>query len=404
MDSSVSKINALAESLSTSIKTFLVEENNVNTTVQNIGDFILYLQGQYSNTSKYKSVESDIIKYLESYDFKRGHNFDVVKHCCDILPNIEGKIAQMSQMAKSVHKRPDRYGLTVCVNDCVNFTRYCAEEMAMGEVDKVLTKSSTLIQKLQKVIDAFRKEDDLLKDINLMLKEQNQLLRRYPAYEKELSLFLSSYPHENNIDMQYVKQRLQDLSAIDKKFIELKEAIDLITKYADRHEKKNIVSKSKIILEQGTKDLIYADLYRVNDFVVKALTRINEMKKEFQKEKRGVSALYKELQANTVDMWQEDSERIRIYIKQIMDKKTCYVDFSMDNLIAQKSSAIQKKKSDIQNIILKYHWLKRSRYQQQILNLSKAGVSYDRFIQGINNIKSSRGFITKLYELIFYNK
>lgn len=404
MDLNINKINAFTESINSSIKTFLVEENNLNTTVQNVGDFIVCLQRQYSNISKYKSVETDIINYLESYDFKRGNNFDVVKHCCDVLPNIEGKIAQMNQMVKSVHKRPDRYGLTVCLNDCVNFTRYCAEEMTMGEVDKVLVKASALIQKLQQVIVAFRKEDDLLKDINLMLKEQSLLLQRYPAYEKELRLFLSSYPHENNIDMQYVKQRIQDLSAIDKKFMELKEETETITKYADRYEKKNIVSKSKVILEQGSKNLIYADLYRVNNFIIKALTRINDMRKEFQKEERDVSDLYKKLRANIVDMWQEDTERMCMYIRQIMDKKICYVDFSMDNLIAKKTSAVQKKNLDIQNIILEHPWLKRSRYRQQILNLSKAGVSYSQFSQGINDIKSNRDFITKLYELIFYSK
>ena len=404
MDLNINKINAFTESINSSIKTFLVEENNLNTTVQNVGDFIVCLQRQYSNISKYKSVETDIINYLESYDFKRGNNFDVVKHCCDVLPNIEGKIAQMNQMVKSVHKRPDRYGLTVCLNDCVNFTRYCAEEMTMGEVDKVLVKSSALIQKLQQVIVAFRKEDDLLKDINLMLKEQSLLLQRYPAYEKELRLFLSSYPHENNIDMQYVKQRIQDLSAIDKKFMELKEETETITKYADRYEKKNIVSKSKVILEQGSKNLIYADLYRVNNFIIKALTRINDMRKEFQKEERDVSDLYKKLRANIVDMWQEDTERMCMYIRQIMDKKICYVDFSMNDLIAKKTSAVQKKNLDIQNIILEHPWLKRSRYRQQILNLSKAGVSYSQFSQGINDIKSNRDFITKLYELIFYSK
>lgn len=404
MDLNINKINAFTESINSSIKTFLVEENNLNTTVQNVGDFIVCLQRQYSNISKYKSVETDIINYLESYDFKRGNNFDVVKHCCDVLPNIEGKIAQMNQMVKSAHKRPDRYGLTVCLNDCVNFTRYCAEEMTMGEVDKVLVKASALIQKLQQVIVAFRKEDDLLKDINLMLKEQSLLLQRYPAYEKELRLFLSSYPHENNIDMQYVKQRIQDLSAIDKKFMELKEETETITKYADRYEKKNIVSKSKVILEQGSKNLIYADLYRVNNFIIKALTRINDMRKEFQKEERDVSDLYKKLRANIVDMWQEDTERMCMYIRQIMDKKICYVDFSMDNLIAKKTSAVQKKNLDIQNIILEHPWLKRSRYRQQILNLSKAGVSYSQFSQGINDIKSNRDFITKLYELIFYSK
>ena len=202
MDSNINKVDVLAESVSASIKAFLIKENNVSTTVRSIGDFIVYLQGQHARISKYKSVESDIINYLETYDFKRKNTFDVVRRCCDTLSIIEGNIAQMSQMVAFVHKRPDRYGLASLVNSCMDFTGYCAEKMTMREVDEALGNSSTLIRRLQQAIDAFRQEDDLLKEIKLILKEHNCLLRNYPAYANELKLFLSSYPHENHVDMQ----------------------------------------------------------------------------------------------------------------------------------------------------------------------------------------------------------
>ena len=402
MDLNGSKIKVFAESINTSIKTFLVEENNINTTVKSVGDFIVCLQGQYPYISKFKSVESDIIKYVEVYDFKKKNSFDIVKQCCETLPNIEGRIAQMSQMSKSVHKRPDRYGLVASINSCVNFTKYCAENMTMGDIDNALNESSALIQRLQQVIDAFRQEDDLLKEINLILKEHKLILQNYPAYEKELKIFLASYPHENKVDMQYIKQHLHDLLAIDKKFTEIKKAIELISKYADRHKKKQIESKSRTILKQGTKNLVYSDLYRVNDFINKALQRIEEVKKDFRNEERIVQSYYKELQSNTVNMWSEDLDHICTYVKHILDRGACFVDFSVDDLIKKKNYAIQKKSSDIQNIYSKYHWLKRKRYQQQFLNITRVGISHSKFIEGINDIKSNRSFITKLYEFIFF--
>lgn len=402
MDLNNSKINGFAESIKASIKTFLVEENNINATVKRIGDFIVYLQGQHSYITRFKSVESDIIKYIDTYDFKESHSFEIVKHCCDSLPNIEGRIAQMSQMGNSMHRRPDRYGLEAIINSCVNFTKYCAENMTMGDTDKALKESSVLFLRLQQVFDAFRQEDDLLKEINLTLNEHKLLLQNYPAYEKELKEFLSSYPHENNMDMQYIKQHLHDLATIDRKFSELKNAIELISKYSDRHNKKQIESKSKTILEQGTKNLIYSDLYRVNELISKALQRIDEVKKGFRNEARIVQSHYKELQSNTVDMWKEDLDNIRTHIGHIIERGTCFVDFSVDELIRQKDSAIRKKSSDIRNIYSKYHWLKRKRYQQQILNITRIGVSYCTFIEGIKNIKSNRSFMSKLYEIIFY--
>lgn len=402
MDLNINKINVLAKSIGTSIDTFLVEENNFNAAARNIGDFIVYLQGQNSHISKFKSIEADIVKYLDTYDFKQSGSFDAVKYCCNALSAIEWEIDRMEQMIKSVYKRPDRYGLASCVKSCVDFTRYCTEKMTMGDIDKALNESSTLIQRLRQVIDAFRKEDDLLKEINLTLKEHKPLLQNYPAYEKELKVFLAHYPHENNVDMQYIKQHLHDLLAIDKKFSEIKKAIELISKYADRHNKKQIESKSRTILEQGTKNLVYSDLYRVNDFINKALQRIEDVKKDFRNEERIVQSHYKELQANTVNMWKEDLDHICTHIKHILDKGTCFVDFSVDDLIRKKNSAIQKKSSDIQYIYSKYHWLKRKRYQQELLNITRIGISHSKFIEGINDIKANRSFITKLYEFIFF--
>ena len=403
MDLNSSKIKVFAESINTSIKTFLVEENHINTTVKSIGDFIVYLLDQYPYISKFKSVESDIIKYVEAFDFKKKNSFDIVKHCCETLPNIEGRIAQMSQMSKSVHKRPDRYGLVASINSCVNFTKYCAENMTMRDTDKALKESSALIQRLHQVIDAFRQEDDLLKEIKLMLKKHKPILQNYPAYEKELNDFMLSYPHEKNVDMQYIKQHLLDLSTIDKKFSEIKIVIEQISKYADRHNKKQIESKSRTILEQGTKNLVYSDLYRVNDFINKALQRIEDVKKDFRNEERIVQSHYKELQSNTVDMWTEDLDYMCTHIKHILDNGTCFVNFSVDELIKKKDSAIQRKHSDIQNIYSKHHWLKRKKYRQEILNITRIGASRSSFIQGIDTIKLSRSLFTKLYELIFYN-
>ena len=52
-----------------------------------------------------------------------------------------------------------------------------SENMTMGDIDKALKESSALIQRLQQVIDAFRQEDDLLKEINLILKEHKLILQ-----------------------------------------------------------------------------------------------------------------------------------------------------------------------------------------------------------------------------------
>lgn len=169
MDMNSNKINIFAESIKASIKTFLVEENHINATANSIDDFVKYLQEQHSHLSKFKSVEYSILEFIETYDFEKRNSFDIVKHCCETLPIIEERIAQMSQMRKSVHKRPDRHGLKDSVNNCENFTKYCFEDMTMGDTDKAIDESSALIQRLQQVIDAFQKEDDLKNKIRNLI-------------------------------------------------------------------------------------------------------------------------------------------------------------------------------------------------------------------------------------------
>ena len=401
MDLDIKKIKEYTESINTSVKRFSVEESNVKATLQNIDGFINYLRGQYTYISKFKSVESDIIKFLETFDYKRKYTFEVEKHCCDTLPGIEGKIVQISKMSKFVQKRPDRYGLSSSIRSCVDFTQYCAEKMTIGEVDRAFSKSTELIRCLQKVIDAFRKEDELLKEINLIMKENAILLQNYPAYQKELKNYIASYPHENNGDIQYVKKHLQDLLAIDKKFVELNKELESVSGFVNRYNKQLIVSKVNTILKKGTKNLVYSDLYRVSEFINKALQKIIDMRKNFRNEERTVLMQYKELQNNTKNIWKEDIDKMCEFLKRIQSRGTCFVDFSMDDFMNKKKAAIQKKSSDIINIYTKYHWLKRRKYQSEIINLSNLNI-YSMFVRGIDDIKSRRGIFTRLYEFIVY--
>ncbi len=401
MNSDIDKIGELTKALNASISAFLAGESRVNVATQQIKEFVAYLQGRYSQISKYKSVEAGIVEFLNGCDFKQKMNFDGIRHCCDALPAIEQKIATMSQMAGTmVNKRPDRYGLSVTVNDCVAFTRYCAERMSIGDADKAMTVASRLIGRLQQVIYSFQKEDATLQSINRLLKEQSRLLQSYPLYEKEIRTYLSGYPHGNNADIQYVKQHLADLATIDARFNALVQGVADISTYADRHDKRQVEQKARQFISAGHKNMVYSDLARANELITKLLGRINDVKNEFRQEERSVSEFYRELNAGTADIWTEDSAEICSYLKRIMDRGTCLSVFSMDDIMKKKSAAVEKKRRDIQDMIIKYPWLKRDKYRQQIDNLTGSGTSYRRFVGGVEDIKNGRSLFTKLYELI----
>lgn len=401
MNSDIEKIGELAKALNASITDFLAGESRVNEATRQIKEFVAYLQGRYSQISKYKSVEAGIVEFLNGCDFKQKMNFDGIRHCCDALPVIEQKIATMSQMAGTmVNKRPDRYGLSATVNDCVAFTRYCAERMSIGDADKAMAEATRLIGRLQQVIDSFQNEDATLRNINLLLKEQSRLLQSYPLYEKEMRTYLSGFPHGNNADIQYVKQHLADLATIDARFNALVQGVADISTYADRHDKRQVEQKARQFISAGHKNMVYSDLARANELITKLLGRINDVKNEFRQEERSVSAFYRELNAGTADIWTENSAEICSYLKRIMDRGTCLSVFSMDDIMKKKSAAVEKKRRDIQDMIIKYPWLKRDKYRQQIDNLTGLGTSYRRFVGGIEDIKNGRSLFTKLYELI----
>lgn len=401
MNSDIEKIGELAKALNASITAFLAGESRVNEATRQIKEFVAYLQGRYSQISKYKSVEAGIVEFLNGCDFKQKMNFDGIRHCCDALPVIEQKIATMSQMAGTmVNKRPDRYGLSVTVNDCVAFTRYCAEKMTIDDADKAMAEATRLIGRLQQVIYSFQKEDATLQSINRLLKEQSRLLQSYPLYEKEIRTYLSGYPHGNNADIQYVKQHLADLRTIDERFDALGQVAADISGYADRYNKRQVEQKIRQFIEAGHKNMAYSDLPRVNEMIMKLLSHVNDVKNKFRLEERNVSEFYRELNAGTADIWTEDSAEICSYLKRIMDRGTCLSGFSMDDIMKKKSAAVEKKRRDIQDMIIKYPWLKRDKYRQQIDNLTGSGTSYRRFVGGIEDIKNGRSLFTKLYELI----
>lgn len=403
MNAGKNKINVLTEALGASIKAFQAEEDRVAESMQCMKRFIVYLQRQDSYIQKYKSVEAGIITFLDSHKFEQKADFDAIKHACDLLPGIDNQVLQVGQMVESLRNRPDRYGLTTCIKDSETLVRYSRENMKPAEADKVSKQFSSLISTLQNVIDCFRKEDEVLNEINLVLKDNNTLLREYPLYEKEIKDFLSAYPHQDNIDMQYVKQHIEDLVSADRWFAQLKEEIDVLSQYADRFDKEQVVSNAAMLFMQGHKNLVYSDLSRVKTVINKARSKIREVRKKFQEEEKSVASLYHALSAKTIDVWLEDAERIGMYIKrQIIDRGACYVDFSLDKLFQERDSSIGRKRYDMQGVMSKYGWLKRERYQPMLHNLYRTDISYNEFIRKINEIKSSRGFFTRIFESIIY--
>lgn len=203
--------------------------------------------------------------------------------------------------------------------------------------------------------------------------------------------------------MQYVKQHIEDLVSADRWFAQLKEEIDVLSQYADRFDKEQVVSNAAMLFMQGHKNLVYSDLSRVKTVINKARSKIREVRKKFQEEEKSVASLYHALSAKTIDVWLEDAERIGMYIKrQIIDRGACYVDFSLDKLFQERDSSIGRKRYDMQGVMSKYGWLKRERYQPMLHNLYRTDISYNEFIRKINEIKSSRGFFTRIFESIIY--
>jgi hypothetical protein len=252
------------------------------------------------------------------------------------------------------------------------------------------------------VTDAFQSEDDLLAEINCLIKENDKLLKKYPLYAKELKSYISAYPHDNNEDMQYVKEHLKDLSDIDAKFGELKKEQKLISKYADRHDKNTIESKSKVFIQQGAKKLIHSEISQVTELIKEALLEIENVKNNFLQDEKDFQIFHKELQDSIVDIWEEDFDLINTDVKDILDKGSCYVDFSIDEFINRKDYAIQKKSYEVKNIFSRYNFLNRSRYKKQISHLLNVGISYDGFVGEINKIIKSRGFFVRMHEAIFW--
>lgn len=402
MERANDSISVLTAALNNSINAFLAGERATDAMSGDVAGFVAYLSGQQTHICQFRSVESDIVKYLETYVFKKKNDFDKVRHICDILPGLEANIEQMGRIAQGFSSRPDRNGLGAILGEFSGFVTYCAENMVAGAVDEALAKSSELLRRMMDVSSAFKREDALFKDISLLLKDNAALLQDYPCYEEELKTFLSEYPHEGSDDMEYVKLRLQDLSIINERFGALKKEINEVSSYADRYNINDIREKAGTIVDQGRKNLKHADLTQVSTLIRKGLKRIEDSKKEFRKEERTLKSLYKKLTDNSIDMWSEDSASMANLIIGIINRGACFVRFSLDDINAEKDSLVRKKLSEIEQVKIQYRWLNRRRYTQPVYNLSRTGISYRKFLNGIEDIKSERSIFTKLYEGIFY--
>lgn len=314
MSMDTDKFNSYVEALNNSIKTFLVEEKSTYSKSRQIDDFVVYLERQESEIKKFRGVETDIVAWLNLYDFEKGSGFDAIRHGCDSLYPIEEGIAKIKDLIKSLHNRPDRYGLSAQIKACNDYMKFCFEQMKMSDIDKSIAEINKRISGLQSIIACFQKEDDCLDRIKRFINGNRPLLQKYPAYTRELKSFIDAFPHEKLTDLAQIEKFVEHLKNIDQKFGALEQAWKDLSQYAARLKGTEIESAVMSTSTTTKAALVHSQLSQTDSQLANQIVSLKNLKRKYDKEAADLSLIHK-----LIGDYETLLNRYPVYYQEIRD-------------------------------------------------------------------------------------
>jgi len=365
--------------------------------------FTEFLTKSADEIGKFHAIENDIVEFLQNFSFTGKIDFSPVRDKFSLLPTIRQKLVEMGNEAKKLTGFPNRYNCHKAIEVCKQLTMFCVNEMKPADYGKVTAALDTNIPKLHSIQKEFEKEKQILSDIKNVMQQHTAILNKFAAYKAELQQFVSAFPTNRNTDFKTVESHLSALNGIYAQITNIETQQNQVRSYANRFNKNAVVQQTENLLSSVYSQMKISDVNRVNVELKKAVANLQNIINSFDKENKDTTALRNRLNTKSPDLWQEDTERLISELDSILKKDSRKSNFILQNFNNQIQLETDKKIKDIENIRQQHRWMKRKRYT---IDLDRLTTKYMRFLDfqsEIENIRKSRGLLTKLFEAIFYN-
>ena len=323
--------------------------------------FVGYLTQNEAEITKFGKATDEVCEYLNKYDFVRGYQFDAMQKKLELLHPLRMKLAKMGEEAKKLTSFPDRYDSKRAIEICRGLALTCMERMSLAEIGKVEDLVDTNTKKLIDIQHLFERDKNTLEQINAVLESNNSILSKCKAYQNELKLYVSEFPHQGTDDLEFVKSRVSTAKQVVDLWVTVEKSIEGIRDYADRHDKSALIDKYSQIVVGLSSKMRYADVGNYKAQLNGVLQDVRTLCDAFEKDGNELKSFQQSLMLKKADIWKEDNERLLSKVSAVLNSDSKKASFDLGKLRTEYVTAKQKRIEDIDATLKRYRWLGSSR-------------------------------------------
>lgn len=343
-----------------------------------------------ADISKFVQAKAQVESYLDGYDFRGGFQFDDMNKKIDSLLLLRSKLATMGEEAKKLSVHPDRYGSQRAIGLCRDLAIKCKERLKLEEAEKAVALAEANTQKLISIRSQFESDGDVLYQINKAIDGNMNVLGKFKAYLAEIRRYVDAFPHSGQDDLGEINKRIDAAKQINTLLEKTQKSADSIKGYADRHNKKAVVTRFQSVVNEMASKMCYADIEKYKTILGDIMKQAQMVVKSFEDEKSELQGVYDYLCTRNANKWKEDTERMIDKVSDLLHSDTKTRAFDLSQIKSNLKDLVDRRSKDIKATVNEHPWLENGRHSGFHSNLVNSYITKSDYLSQIDNARKER--------------
>lgn len=388
--SNTSPINKVYDSLIDSITAMFHVGKSIIRDNAALSSYAAYLSNNKDEIAKFVQTKTQVESFLDRYDFKGGFQFDDMNKKIDSLLLLRSKLATMGEEAKKLSVHPDRYGSQRAIELGRDFAITCKERLKLEEADKAIALAESITQKLISIRSQFESDGDVLYQINEAIDSNMNVLGKFKAYLAEIRRYVDAFPHSGQDDLGEINSRISAAKQINTLLEKTQKSVDSIKSYADRHNKKAVVTLFQSIVDEMSSKMCYADIEKYKSKLGDNMKQAQKVVTAFEEERNELQGVYDSLLSRSSDKWKDDTESMIEKVGELLSSDTKTRIFDLSKLKGDIKEFVYKRSKDIKDTLNEHPWLENDQHYGFHSNLVNSYITKSYYYSQVEYARKER--------------
>jgi len=343
-----------------------------------------------ADISKFVQAKAQVESYLDGHDFRGGFQFDDMNKKIDSLLLLRSKLATMGEEAKKLSVHPDRYGSQRAIGLCRDLAIKCKERLKLEETEKAVALAEANTQKLISIRSQFESDGDVLYQINEAIDSNMNVLGKFKAYLAEIRRYVDAFPHSGQDDLGEINKRIDAAKQINTLLEKTQKSVGSIKGYADRHNKKAVVTRFQSVVNEMASKMCYADIEKYKPILGDIMKQAQMVVKSFEDEKSELQGVYDYLCTRNANKWKEDTERMIDKVNDLLHSDTKTRAFDLSQIKSNLKDLVDRRSKDIKATVNEHPWLENDQHYGFHSNLVNSYITKSYYYSQVEYARKER--------------